>query len=53
MTYFEVTDVDTTTTRVGDLGGHVLRPATDTTLGRMATVVDPEGAMFSVLSGLD
>jgi len=53
MTYFEVVDVDTATTHVTHLGGHILRPAANTALGRMATVADPEGAMFSVVSRVD
>jgi hypothetical protein len=49
MTYFEAADVDDTVTRVTDLGGHVLKPAHDSPYGRVATVADPEGAMFSVI----
>ncbi|MFJ2830223.1 VOC family protein [Streptomyces sp. NPDC087263] len=49
MTYFEATDVDDTVTRVTDLGGHVLKSAHDSPYGRVATVADPEGAMFSVI----
>ncbi|MFE9769261.1 VOC family protein [Streptomyces sp. NPDC005808] len=49
MTYFEAGDVDDTVTRVTDLGGHVLQAAHDSSYGRVATVADPEGAMFSVI----
>ncbi|MFF3487237.1 VOC family protein [Streptomyces sp. NPDC002701] len=49
MTYFEVADVDTAVTHVDDLGGHVLKPAHDSPHGRVATVADPEGAVFSVV----
>ncbi|MCF3121772.1 VOC family protein [Streptomyces arenae] len=49
MTYFEVTDVDEAVNRVIELGGHVVRPARVGTHGRMATVADPEGAVFTVV----
>ncbi|MEV0222671.1 VOC family protein [Streptomyces sp. NPDC050704] len=49
MTYFEVADVDSALARVLDLGGHALKPPRDTPHGRIATVADPEGAMFSVV----
>ncbi|MCN9242469.1 VOC family protein [Streptomyces sp. RY43-2] len=50
MTYFEVADVDAAAQRVTELGGHVVHPACNTALGRMVTVADPEGAVFSVVS---
>ncbi|MGW7044014.1 VOC family protein [Streptomyces avermitilis] len=50
MTYFQVADVDETAAQVTDLGGHVLRPPAESAHGRAATVVDPEGAMFSVVT---
>lgn len=49
LTYFEVTDVDAATAQVTELGGHILRAAHDSTYGRVATVADPEGAVFSVI----
>jgi len=49
MTYFEVADTDDATTRITDLGGHILTPPHDSPHGRTATVTDPEGAMFSVI----
>ncbi|MHC0428723.1 VOC family protein [Streptomyces sp. O3] len=49
MTYFEVEDTDHTVRRVVELGGRVLRPARDSGHGRMATVADPEGAVFTVV----
>ncbi|MEU7583145.1 VOC family protein [Streptomyces sp. NPDC041068] len=49
MTYFEVTDVDETVDRVVELGGHVVKPARAGTHGRLATVADPEGAVFTVV----
>ncbi len=49
MTYFEVADVDESVDRVVELGGHVVKPAKVGTHGRMATVADPEGAVFTVV----
>lgn len=49
MTYFEAADVDDMVARVTDLGGHLLKPAHDSHYGRVATVADPEGAMFSLI----
>lgn len=49
LTSFEVADTDEAVVRVTDLGGHLLRPARDTPHGRVATVVDPEGAVFSLV----
>jgi predicted enzyme related to lactoylglutathione lyase len=51
MTYFEVADTDEALRRVTDLGGHTLEPPHDSPHGRVATVADPEGAMFSVIQG--
>ena len=36
--------------RAADLGGRVISPASDTPYGRMATVSDDQGAVFSVMS---
>ncbi|MET7741903.1 VOC family protein [Streptomyces sp. NPDC005385] len=49
LTYFEAADVDDTVRRVGELGGHLLQTAHDSPYGRVATVADPEGAMFSLI----
>ncbi|MGW0769600.1 VOC family protein [Streptomyces sp. NPDC002676] len=49
LTYFEVADTDETLHQVTGLGGQVLRPARDSAHGRVATVADPEGAVFSVV----
>lgn len=49
MTYFEVGDVDEAVAHVVDLGGHLLKAAHDSPYGRVATVADPEGAVFSVI----
>ncbi|WFB07017.1 VOC family protein [Streptomyces sp. LX-29] len=49
MTYFEVEDADAATRRVTELGGQVLQPPRDGATGRLATVADPEGAVFTVV----
>jgi len=51
MTYFEVADADAAVTRLVDLGGHVVKPPHDSPHGRVATVTDPEGALFSLIQG--
>ncbi|MGY0019237.1 VOC family protein [Streptomyces sp. YJ-C3] len=50
MTYFEVGDVDEAVERVADLGGHTVKPPRDGSHGRVATVADPEGARFALVS---
>jgi predicted enzyme related to lactoylglutathione lyase len=49
MTYFAVEDVDTTARQVVELGGHVVRAPRESAYGRLATVADPEGAVFTVI----
>lgn len=49
MTYFAVADTDAAVRRVVELGGRVLQPARDSGYGRLATVADPEGAVFTVI----
>lgn len=49
MTYFEVADVDAAARRVTELGGQVLQPPRQGETGRLATVADPEGAVFTVV----
>jgi uncharacterized protein len=52
--YFNVADVDASTGQVEELGGKVVAPAFDVpTVGRMAMVADPQGAMFWVMSAPD
>ncbi len=49
LTYFGVTDCDGTATKVGELGGQVLRPPTDIpNIGRFAVCTDGQGAVFAV-----
>lgn len=49
LTYFQVADTEETLLQVTELGGRVLDPAHDGPHGRVATVADPEGAVFSVV----
>ncbi|MFE3327313.1 VOC family protein [Streptomyces sp. NPDC059176] len=49
MTYFEVEDPDETASRLVDLGGHVIQPPREGPSGRLATVADPEGAVFTIV----
>jgi predicted enzyme related to lactoylglutathione lyase len=48
--YFVVPDVDATVAKASELGGSVFLPAFDSPQGRLAGIVDPFGAMFSVIS---
>jgi predicted enzyme related to lactoylglutathione lyase len=49
MTYFAVADTDEAARQVVELGGHVVRAPHDSAYGRLATVADPEGALFTVI----
>ncbi|GAA3376584.1 VOC family protein [Streptomyces sannanensis] len=49
MTYFEVADTDEAARRVEELGGHVLHEPREAASGRLATVADPEGAVFTIV----
>ena len=46
--YFEVEDVDKTLARAADLGGSTMVPGEDTPYGRLATAVDPTGAVYKL-----
>jgi uncharacterized protein len=48
--YFAVDDTDATLAKVTDKGGTVLDGPYDSPFGRFATVRDPQGAVFSVLT---
>ena len=48
--YFGVEDADVTVAQVVALGGTVRSPAEDTPYGRMATVADPTGAHFKIVT---
>lgn len=49
MTCFAVKDTDDAARQVTELGGRVLRPPRDGGYGRVATVADGEGAVFTVV----
>jgi uncharacterized protein len=52
--YFEVEDTDAAVARTQELGGTVLmEPMTMEGVGRMAAISDPQGAAFSVISGVE
>ncbi|MFD4032375.1 VOC family protein [Streptomyces sp. NPDC058637] len=53
MTYFEVSDTDEAAAHVVELGGHVVQPPRDASSGRLATVADPEGAVFTMVRSAD
>ena len=49
MPYFQVANADAAVTKVQELGGKVMVPATDIpNTGRFSIVNDPQGAMFAV-----
>lgn len=51
LPYFEVADCDATAAKAAELGGSVLMgPATLDGVGRMASVRDPHGSLFSVIT---
>jgi len=51
--YITVDDVDATARKAEALGGKVLLPPTDIPdVGRFATLMDPQGVMFSVITYL-
>lgn len=49
MVYFSVADIDASVARVAELGGNVHVPQFDTSVGRIAVVADPQGAVFSLI----
>jgi hypothetical protein len=50
-TYITVDDVDKVAARVVGLGGKLLMPPTDIpTVGRFATIMDPQGATISLIT---
>jgi len=53
MTYFAVANVDAGVDRAVELGSHVIAPAFDVPgIGRMAVLMDPAGAAFSIMTGV-
>lgn len=49
-TYFQVADTDAAVKKVEQMGGKSVAPAMDTPYGRMAPVLDNQGAYFSVMA---
>jgi len=50
LTYVEVKNADETVAKISELGGKIIKPAFDVpTVGRMATVADPQGAVFAII----
>ncbi|GAA0481430.1 VOC family protein [Streptomyces sp. NPDC046215] len=49
MTHFEVADTPAAVRRVLELGGQVLAPPHEEPAGQVARVMDPEGAVFSLV----
>jgi len=47
--YFSVADVDATAAKATELGGTVMAEPFDSTVGRMAVIADPQGAVFSII----
>ncbi|WP_427015414.1 VOC family protein [Pseudarthrobacter sp. P1] len=47
--YFGVDDADATVAQALALGGQVVREAEDTPYGRLASMTDPTGAMFTIM----
>lgn len=48
--YFGVADTDAAVAAASELGGTILRAAEDTPYGRLATIADPSGATFCIMS---
>jgi predicted enzyme related to lactoylglutathione lyase len=51
LTYFTVTSCDAIAARAAGLGGHVLGGPRDVSIGRIAVVRDPAGAVFALFEG--
>jgi uncharacterized protein len=52
MGYVDVNDVDTIAGRIKGLGGAVYVPPTDTNIGRISLVADPQTATLALVKGL-
>jgi hypothetical protein len=50
--YVDVDDVDQTTERIKRIGGAVYVPPTDSNIGRISVVADPQSATLAVVKGL-
>jgi predicted enzyme related to lactoylglutathione lyase len=51
LVYFTTADTDATVARVEELGGRTVVPAMDVPQGRIAVVLDPQGAAFALFQG--
>lgn len=51
LPYFAVEDVDKAGERADDLGATIFLPPMDVPVGRIAGLVDPQGAVFAVFAG--
>jgi predicted enzyme related to lactoylglutathione lyase len=49
LVYFAVDDADAAAAKAKELGGTVMQEPTDIPAGRIAVVVDPQGAVFSII----
>jgi uncharacterized protein len=52
MAYIAVVDVEVTADRIKHLGGAVFVPPTNTNIGRISVVADPQTAIFALVGGL-
>ncbi len=50
--YVAVDDIDATAARISPLGGAILVPPTDSNIGRISVVADPQRATFALVTGL-
>ncbi len=50
LVYFGVADTDRVLAVIAENGGSIISPAMDSPFGRLATVADPSGACFRILS---
>ena len=50
LVYFAVADADATVAKTGELGGRTLSPAMDIPIGRFATLMDPRGGVFAIIT---
>ena len=50
LVYFGAADADAVAAAAAEAGGEVVVPPTDTAVGRMAALRDPQGAAFSVIA---
>jgi uncharacterized protein len=50
--YVAVDDIDAAAAQIGRLGGSILVPPTDSNIGRISVVADPQKATFALVTGL-